>query len=633
MRGGNYRHNYGQRSSDSKGNMISFFVAEANVNCHADSNVWIFDTAATHHFCKNRDLFVNFKSIKNENMILAVNGIEFPIEGKGDIYINFGFIDCMLKDVLYSHKLRRNLISGPKLDQNGFCFSGKNGVIKALAGENTIFNAKLEMGLYYVYPVCTNDSNREGNNKSVNFVSNVESKETCDKLSLWHERFAHANIDYIIRTSQLGAVKGLPSLKKPANFSCEPCKLNKHRRVSFHAIEEIRSKQPLELLYLDTWGPINVLGKKGERYYLSVTDDYSRRMWVYPMCDKSDAFDIFVRHVNRAETSINLRVKAIRSDNGLEFANHNFVDFCSEKGIKPERTNIYTPMQNGVAERLNRTVLDGARTILYKSGLSKSFWPEAILSFVHVWNRLCHNGQSKTPIELYTGSKPSVKHLQSFGSTVYVGTPKQLRGKLDPKARKGIMVGYALSTKGYRVWIPELEKVIETCNVSFPRSDHGNVEQSSGGAVLAPEFQTYDWVSQGETNDLGRDEHEMHLPISSPQRQTSGPVPRSPIIDTDEDDSDRDDEDGGAAPARTPLETTWTRKVVTRPDKSRNDIYYYDDNRKGRMRSIIDVEKHCKAANLKFDPSLFDFSGSNLYQGPVNPQPSTSGIQNRKAKS
>lgn len=128
-------------------------------------------------------------------------------------------------------------------------------------------------------------------------------------------------------------------------------------------------------------------------------------MFVFPICHKSDVYDVFTRFVYRAERQLGRKVKAIRTDNGGEFISDLITDFCLDRRIKPEKTNTYTPQQNGAAERLNRTVLDGARTVLSKSGLDKSFWPEAILFFVHVWNRLCHSNQTKTPIELYTGQK------------------------------------------------------------------------------------------------------------------------------------------------------------------------------------------------------------------------------------
>ena len=295
-------------------------------------------------------------------------------------------------------------------------------------------------------------------------------------------------------------------------------------------------------------------------------------------------------------------MKAIPTDNGSEFIIENFKRFCERYGIKHEKTNPYTPQQNGAAERVNRTVLDGARTILSDSNLDKSFWPEAILAFVHVWNRLCHRGQTKTPIELYTGKKPSIRHLRKFGCTVFVGIPRQLRHKLDAKARKGILVGYAMGTKGYRVWIPESERVVETSNVSFLKN-----EQHSG-AVMAPSENTVYWemINQGQNSN------------SDSLQKTS----------CSSEESDKSEDETGLVNLR---DTTWRRKVVPRPDGSRNDIYYYDDNNKGRLRSLNEVENYCKKENLRFNPEFFDFSGKNTYEGPVNSKPVAYKIQCNKS--
>ncbi|GFW98518.1 copia protein [Trichonephila clavipes] len=540
-------------------------------------------------------------------MVLAINGVEFPIEGKGDVKIWFNDHECLLKNVFFSSKLRENLMSGPMLDLNGLKFIGENGQIKVYAGNKQIFKANLEQGLYYAYPDI-----------EPKYASSIEKsvkiKGKPNDLMIWHERFGHANVDYILKTSRLNAVRGLPEIKKPFDFECEPCRLNKYKRVSFQSIECTRPKAPLNLLHCDVWGPANVIGKRGEKYYLSVLDDYSRRMFIFPMCHKSDTYDILAKFIIRAEKQLDLKVKAVRTDFGGEFIASILSDFFVERGIKHEKTNIYTPQQNGASERLNRTVIDGARTVLSESGLDKSFWPEAVLYFVHVWNRLCHSGQTLTPIELYIGIKPSIRHLRPFGSTLYVGTPRPLRGKLDPKAKKGILVGFALGTRGYRVWIPEDSKVIETSNVRFQKP-----QQSNGGAVLAsPNLKLSDYeVFENGDDDTDEDERVNNIPISLPQ--------------------DSDSETEGENLSRTenstvPVKTTWKRVVIPRADGSRNDIYFYEVGKSQRLRSCNEIKKYCKDRNLEFDENIFSFKGKDTFEGIVNPQPSVSGVQSVKVK-
>ncbi|GFS71708.1 copia protein [Trichonephila clavipes] len=188
---------------------LSFFLAEANLSCNVSNDAWMLDTATSNHFTNNRDLFINCVDIVNENMVLSVNGVEFPIEGKGDVKIWFNGHECLLKNVFFSRRLRKkNLMSGSMLDQNGLKFIGENGQIKVFAGNKLIFKVNLERGLYYAYP-------------------NIELKYTCsvekaikiegkpNDLMTWHERFGHADVDYILKTSLLDAVRGLPKLKKP----------------------------------------------------------------------------------------------------------------------------------------------------------------------------------------------------------------------------------------------------------------------------------------------------------------------------------------------------------------------------------------------------------------------------------
>lgn len=136
-----------------------------------------------------------------------------------------------------------------------------------------------------------------------------------------------------------------------------------------------------------------------------------------------------------------------------------------DNGIHHKFTNVYSPEQKGVLERLNQTIMNGACSVLNKSKLSLKFWPEAILYIAYTLNRVCHKSQKKTPFEYYCENKPSIRHFRPFGTVAFVGVPKQLRSsKFEPKAKKGVLVRYAMSTKGYRVWFPDTNKIIETIN-------------------------------------------------------------------------------------------------------------------------------------------------------------------------
>lgn len=114
-------------------------------------------------------------------------------------------------------------------------------------------------------------------------------------------------------------VRGLADLKD-TNFYCEVCKINKFRR----SIGSMRSEHPLELFFVDVWGPCRTVRRNRERYFLSIMNDHSRRVSVYPMRLKSDVFDIVKSHITQAGNFLGRKVKNFKSDNGIRFLFCNF---------------------------------------------------------------------------------------------------------------------------------------------------------------------------------------------------------------------------------------------------------------------------------------------------------------------
>ncbi|KZV36173.1 hypothetical protein F511_29175 [Dorcoceras hygrometricum] len=113
----------------------------------------------------------------------------------------------------------------------------------------------------------------------------------------------------------------------------------------------------------------------------------------------------------------------------------------------------YTPQQNGVAERMNRTLLDRTRAMLNTAGLAKSFWAETVTTAYYVINRSPSVAiDLKTPMEVWTGKPADYSRAHTFGSPVYVLYNEQERPKLDSKSRKCIFLGHADGVKGFLLW-------------------------------------------------------------------------------------------------------------------------------------------------------------------------------------
>ena len=134
----------------------------------------------------------------------------------------------------------------------------------------------------------------------------------------------------------------------------------------------------LELLHMDLFGPTTYKSLGGNLYCLVIVDDYSRYTWVFFLHDKSEVASCFKKFAKRAQNEFEVKLKKIRSDNGKEFDNTNIEAYCDEVGIKQEVSATYTPQQNGVVERKNRTLITVARTMLDEYNTPEALWVEAI---------------------------------------------------------------------------------------------------------------------------------------------------------------------------------------------------------------------------------------------------------------
>lgn len=137
-------------------------------------------------------------------------------------------------------------------------------------------------------------------------------------------------------------------------------------------------------------------------------------------------------------------------------------------GIHHELSNAHTPEQNGKAERMNRTIIERAKCMLFDADLDDSYWAEACNMAMHLINRsVCKALVDKTPEEVWTGKKMDVSHLKIFGSPVMVHIPKQRRTKWKSKSEKHIFVGYASEKKGFRCINPKTKQVTISRDVIF----------------------------------------------------------------------------------------------------------------------------------------------------------------------
>ncbi|GJY12245.1 retrotransposon protein, putative, ty1-copia subclass [Tanacetum coccineum] len=196
----------------------------------------------------------------------------------------------------------------------------------------------------------------------------------------------------------------------------------------------------------------------------------SRGVWVYILRFKHEAFGKFKEWKQLVENQTGRTVKKLRTDNGLEFCNREFEQLCIESGIARHLTVAGTPQQNGVAERMNRTLMDKVRCLLIQSGLPKTFWAEATCTAAYLINRSPSRAiEKKTPMEMWSGHPSDYGMLRIFGCVAY---PHDKQGKLEPRAIKCVLLGYPEGVKGYRLYRLDGEspKIVTSRNVVFNES-------------------------------------------------------------------------------------------------------------------------------------------------------------------
>eukprot|EP00253_Pinus_taeda_P028656 PITA_28656 len=171
----------------------------------------------------------------------------------------------------------------------------------------------------------------------------------------------------------------------------------------------------------------------------------------------------------------------MRTDRGGEYISKEFLRFCRENGIHKQFTTRYTPQQNGVAERKNRTIMDMARSMLKEKQLPNDYWAEVVNCAAYILNR-CPTKvvMNRVPEEAWSGRKQGVTHMKVFGCVAYAHIPDQLRRKLDSKEEKCIFIGYSEKSKAYRLYIPSTKKFFVIKDVQFIEKEawDGSIERT-----------------------------------------------------------------------------------------------------------------------------------------------------------
>lgn len=200
-----------------------------------------------------------------------------------------------------------------------------------------------------------------------------------------------------------------------------------------------------ELLHLDLIGPIEE-SIYGYRYIPTILADHSRYGWVLFLKDKSDTFNSFHNWYLKQKNIFNCKIKHIHSDNGTEFDNYHFNNFCSFNGIDHQFTIPYNPQSNGRSERFNVTFISSTKAVLNDSKLHYKFWEDAIDTVNYVYNRLPHSSINNSILyEILFKSPVNYNNLKVFGCKIFFYLSKSFRNKFENKCKDVIDTNHTLN--------------------------------------------------------------------------------------------------------------------------------------------------------------------------------------------
>ncbi|GJW27623.1 zinc finger, CCHC-type containing protein [Tanacetum coccineum] len=422
-------------------------------------SLWYLDNGASNHMTEIREHFKELDE-KVSGKVRFGDGSYIEIKGKGSILIK-----CddekqrIISHVYYIPDLKSNLLSLGQFTEIGCkvvmeddelqLYDMDNKIfIRVTRQRNRLYKANLRIGT----PVC--------------LLANLK-----DDSWLWHARLGHLNFESLKSMAQKDLVHGIPTIKHTTQI-CDVCLIGKHSRTPFPKKSKARSTSPLDLVYGDLCGPITPPTPSGKKYIFLLVDDYSRYMWVYFLTTKDQAFDTFKEFKKSIENELRTTLKMLRTDRGGEFTSNEFMQYCKENGIARQLTAPYSPQQNGVVERRNRTIMSMTRCMMKATNLPQNFWAEAVRHAIYILNSVPTKAlEDITPYEAIKQRKPNLENLRVFGCIAYAKVPSQHLTKLDDRSTRMVYLGNEQGSKAYRLFDPTTQRICVSRDVKFKENE------------------------------------------------------------------------------------------------------------------------------------------------------------------
>jgi len=455
-----------------------------------DSNItcWTIDSGASNHMTNNKNGLHDIK--EHEEYISFANGdiIKSTHIGTYKGYINHNLI--VLNNVLYVPEFKRSLLSIDSLSQKHYktiFYRDNNQNLVTIINKRGNKICTVAANSIKVYRMWTTIDKPvfKSNNKVCDSLTKID-----DKMQLWHRRLGHFYIEKLKSKLQNIEIKE----------SCQICTSSKLQNKPYYPSNN-RATEPFELIHMDTV-TIDKSSMYKNKYILTILDDYTRYGWVIFTNSKDKIFNSFLKWYKKVKNIFNKTIKYIRTDNGTEFKNSQFNDFCNNEGIIQQFTVPYNPQQNGRSERFNRTLINSAKAILKEAKLNGQFWEDAVSTANYIHNRIPHNSiDQQVPYELLFNDKVDYNKFKVFGCLAFYYVPKQLRKKLNNSTSPGIFIGYDdINHTAYKIYDFYNNKIITSRAVEFYEDTFPNVSAPPSYPSSIP-FSPFFEV-EGETDDI-----------------------------------------------------------------------------------------------------------------------------------
>lgn len=405
-----------------------------------DDVAWWVDSGATSHVCKDLRWFKDYQPIEDGPVVKMGNVATEPIKGLGSVLLNFTSGKCLsLDNVLYVPGIRKNLLSEIVLSKCGYkqVLESDKYILSrhgTFVGFGYVCNGMIRLNLNY--PSYDNSI----------CMASTSTSNSLNKSQLWHARLGHIHYKRLKDMSKMSMIPAFDmNIEK-----CKTCMLTKITRQPFKDV--VRESKVLELIHSDLcdFHATPSLGNK--KYVVTFIDDASRYCYVYLLHSKDEALDKFKIYKQQVELHKNELIKVLRTDRGGEYYDPVYFE---STGIIHQTTAPYTPQQNGVAERKNRTLKEMVNSMLSYSGLSEGFWGEAMLTACYILNRTPNKKSKASPYELWHKKVPNLSYLKVWGCRAVVRLTEPKRKNLGEKGIDCIFIGYAEHSKAYRFYVIE----------------------------------------------------------------------------------------------------------------------------------------------------------------------------------